>query len=134
MGNDEPPAYDGPNMKRIRTAAAALLVAIGSGLVVAAPAQADPSSDAAFLTALSDSGVTGIDPATATEVGQQVCPMLAEPGQRMADVAGEVADSLGKPLGPATLFTGLAITIFCPGAVASLANGESPIPLGLLGI
>ena len=36
-------------------------------------------------------------------------------------------------LGPATMFTGLAISAFCPGAMSSLANGESPIPLDLLG-
>jgi hypothetical protein len=36
-------------------------------------------------------------------------------------------------LGPATMFTGIAISLFCPTAVSSIANGESPIPLGLLG-
>jgi hypothetical protein len=36
-------------------------------------------------------------------------------------------------LGPATMFTGIAISLFCPAAVSSIANGESPIPLGLLG-
>ena len=55
--------------------------------------------------------------------------MLAQPGQDVADVAAKVADEVGRPLGPATMFTGLAIQIFCPGAVASLANGQSPIPL-----
>ena len=58
--------------------------------------------------------------------------MLSEPGQRLADVAATVADAVGKPLPPATMFTGLAISVFCPGAVASLANGQSPVPLGLL--
>ena len=56
-------------------------------------------------------------------MGQSVCPMLAEPGQQLADVAANVSDAIGKPLGPATMFTGLAITMFCPAAVASLANG-----------
>lgn len=37
-------------------------------------------------------------------------------------------------LGPATMFTGIAISVFCPGAVAALANGQAPIPFGLLGI
>ena len=60
--------------------------------------------------------------------------MLAEPGQQLADVAADVSDAIGKPLGPATMFTGLAISLFCPGAVASLANGQMPIPLDLLGI
>ena len=51
--------------------------------------------------------------------------MLAQPGQDLADVAAKVADEMGRPLGPATMFTGLAISIFCPGAVASLANGAA---------
>ena len=124
-------------MKRNRIATVASLV-VSAGLfsgaaALAAPAQADPSTDQ-FLSDLGTmGGLTGIDPATATSLGQQVCPMLAQPGQDVADVAAQVADEMGRPLGPATMFTGLAISIFCPGAVASLANGESPIPLGLLG-
>jgi Protein of unknown function (DUF732) len=123
-------------MKRNRIATVASLV-VSAGLfsgaaALAAPAQADPSTDQ-FLSDLGTMGLTGIDPATATSLGQQVCPMLAQPGQDLADVAAQVADEMGRPLGPATMFTGLAISIFCPGAVASLANGESPIPLGLLG-
>jgi hypothetical protein len=59
--------------------------------------------------------------------------MLAEPGQTAADVAAKVADAGGMSLGPATMFTGLAISMFCPAAVSSLANGNSPIPLPFLG-
>lgn len=123
-------------MKRTLVALTATLAAGVTATALAAPAQADPVDDA-FLNALTSSGLTGIDQATAVSVGQQVCPMLAEPGQQMADVAADVSDAIGRPLGPATMFTGLAITLFCPGAVSALANGQSPlgpIPLGLLGI
>ena len=48
----------------------------------------------------------------------------------MADVAGDVADTLGRPLGPATMFTGLAISVFCPSAVARLADGSAIPELG----
>lgn len=100
---------------------------------VAAPAQADPGAEA-FLNALTTSGITGIDPGTAVSVGQQVCPMLAEPGQQMADVASDVSDAIGRPLGPATMFTGLAISLFCPGAVASLGDRiANPVILPMLG-
>ncbi len=121
-------------MKRTRIATVASLV-VSAGLfsgaaALAAPAQADPSTDQ-FLSDLGNMGLTGMDPAAATSLGQQVCPMLSQPGQDVADVAAQVADEMGRPLGPATMFTGLAISIFCPGAVASLANGQSPIPLGL---
>lgn len=94
---------------------------------MAAPAQADATDS--FLSALDSSGISGIDPATAVSVGQSVCPMLSEPGQRMADVAGDVANTLGRPLGPSTMFTGLAISVFCPSAVARLADGPSSVPM-----
>ena len=124
-------------MKRTSVATVASLALsvgiIGAATTLAAPAQADPGADD-FLSSLSSAGLGDVDPATAESVGQQVCPMLSEPGQQLADVAANVSDAIGKPLGPATTFTGLAITLFCPGAVASLANGEMPIPLGMLGI
>jgi ABC-type transport system substrate-binding protein len=116
-------------MQRTRTAfTASLALALGvvAATSLAAPAQADPGDS--FLSALDSNGITGLDPGTAVEVGQSVCPMLSEPGQRMADVAGDVADTLGRPLGPATMFTGLAISIFCPSAVARLADGPSSLP------
>jgi hypothetical protein len=119
-----------------RVAVAALAVTagmVGAALSVgAAPAQADPATDV-FLDSLGGPGLSGIDPATATQVGQQVCPMLVDPGQNAANVAGEVSEALGRPLGPATMFTGLAISAFCPGAMASLANGQTPFPMPMLG-
>jgi uncharacterized protein DUF732 len=112
--------------KRIALALSAGVIA--SGLVWAAPAQADTTDDA-FLSALTDAGIGSADPANAAALGQQVCPMLAEPGQTAADVAATVADAGGMSLGPATMFTGIAISLFCPTAVSSIANGQSPIPL-----
>jgi hypothetical protein len=124
------------NVKRTSAATVASLALsvgiIGAATTLAAPAQADPGADD-FLSSLSSAGLGDVDPATAESVGQTVCPMLSEPGQQLADVAANVSNAIGKPLGPATTFTGLAITMFCPGAVASLAKGEMPIPLGMLG-
>ena len=103
-GNDRGGAYDDPVMKRHHIAAlASLLVSVGAtgGLLVgAAPAQADPNTDQ-FVNDLSSIGLAGIDPGTAASLGQQVCPMLAQPGQDVADVAAKVADEVGRPLGPA---------------------------------
>lgn len=118
------------------TSAGSLVVAAGliaGAAAFAAPANADTTSDD-LLAALSDAGLGNIDPANAVDVGQSICPMLAQPGQNTADAAAKVADAIGRPLGPATMFTGIAISMFCPGAVASLADGRSPIPLTLLGI
>lgn len=105
---------------------------LASGMAWAAPAQADTTDDA-FLSALTNAGVGTADPANAAALGQQVCPMLSQPGQDAADVAAKVADAGGMSLGPATMFTGIAISLFCPAAMSSIANGESPIPLGFLG-
>ena len=121
-------------MKFTRIATAALSAGLLAGaVVVAAPAQAHPGTDA-FLAAITNAGITGIDPTTAVSVGQQVCPMLAEPGQQMADVAADVSDAIGRPLGPATMFTGLAISLFCPGAVAAIGDRiANPVILPALG-
>ena len=99
-------------------------------MVTSAPAQADPVTDS-FLSALAGAGVPAIDPATAVSVGQSVCPMLAQPGQNVADVAATVANAIGKPLGPATMFTGVAISVFCPGMMASLGSALPQVPLSI---
>lgn len=117
-------------MMRFRFVAAAG-AALSIGLLAAAPAQADPAVD--FLNTLDGSGLSNINPADAISAGQSVCPALADGGQNLADVAGQVSETIGRPIGPATMFTGFAISAFCPGAMTSLANGESPIPLGMLG-
>ena len=105
---------------------------LASGVVWAAPAQADTTDDA-FLSALSNAGIGTPDAGNAAALGQEVCPMLAQPGQTAADVAAKVADAGGMSLGPATMFTGIAISLFCPVAVSSIANGQSPVPLPFLG-
>ena len=73
------------------------------------------------------------DPSDLVAAGQSVCPMLSEPGQNAADAAAKVADTTGMSLGGANMFTGLAISFLCPRVLESVGNGESPIPLGLLG-
>lgn len=102
--------------------AALAIAAPATATVAAAPAAADPGVDV-FLSALDHYRLGDIDPATAVRVGEQVCPMLSEPGQNMANVAAKVADELGRPLGPATMFTGLAIQLMCPRAVSALTDG-----------
>ena len=103
--------------------------------LLAAPAQADPSTDA-FLDAVSGAGLGGTtDPSNLVAAGQSVCPMLAEPGQNAADAASNVADATGMSLGGSNLFTGLAISFLCPRVVDSIGGGEIPaIPLGPFGL
>ena len=117
-----PKASDTKTMKLMHTAVAALVASAAVATMSAAPAQADPATDI-FLSTLQNYRLGDIDPATAMRVGQSVCPMLAEPGQNAANVAADVANDLGRGLGPATMFTGLAIQIFCPRAVTALTDG-----------
>jgi hypothetical protein len=112
--------------------AAATACAIAYALMAAAPAQADTTDDA-FLNSLGTAGLGSADPTDAVALGQSVCPMLSQPGQTAADAAAKVADAAGMSMGPATMFTGLAISAFCPGAISALENGQTPFPLGLFG-
>jgi len=101
--------------------------------MLAVPAQADSGTDA-FLDAVSGAGLGGTtDTSDLVAAGESVCPMLSEPGQNAADAAAKVADTTGMSLGGANMFTGLAISFLCPRVLESVGNGESPIPLGLLG-
>ena len=62
--------------------------------------------------------------------------MLADPGQTAADVTSKVAEVGGMSLGPATMFTGVAISMFCPAMMSSIGSGSLdslPIPLSILG-
>lgn len=117
---------------RRMASAGAVAGMIAGAVALAAPAQADTTTDD-FLNALSTAGgLDGIDPAQAVDLGQSICPLLADRSQNTADIASTVADRLGRPLGPATMFTGIAVSFFCPRAMQDLANGQSPIPLPFL--
>jgi hypothetical protein len=117
---------------RTTLTAAATAGLVATALMTAAPSSADPSDDA-FLTALDAANIAMTNPQNAVTLGQSVCPMLSQPGQTAADAAAKVADSAGMPLGPATMFTGLAISAFCPSMMSSLGSGRNPLPLGLFG-
>jgi len=123
-------------MKFSRISRAGSLVAVAGIMtaVFAAPASADTTANIdEFLNTLDGLGITTIAPVDAVELGQSLCPMLAERGQNTADIAAKVSDSIGRPLGPATMFTGLAISFLCPKAVNNVAdtlsNGAPLLPL-----
>ena len=123
-------------MKLSRFSRAGSLVAVAGIMtaVFAAPASADTTANIdEFLNTLDGLGITSIAPVDAVELGQSLCPMLAESGQNTADIAAKVSDSIGRPLGPATMFTGLAISFLCPKAVNNVAdtlsNGAPLLPL-----
>ena len=112
---------------------AGIITAIAAG-AFAAPAGADTATTVDdLLSSLDGLGITEMAPGDAAALGQPLCPMLAESGQNTADIAAKVSDGIGRPLGPATMFTGMAISFLCPKAVNNVAdtltNGTPLLPL-----
>jgi Protein of unknown function (DUF732) len=97
------------------------LVGVTAAMTLAAPAHADPKSDA-FLAALNSAGVGYADPNAAVSMGQSVCPMLVEPGKSFASVASQIGNN-GIPPNMAAFFTGIAIQMYCPSMMTSIGNG-----------
>jgi hypothetical protein len=103
----------------------ALAVSVGviaAAGVQSAPAHADALSDV-FLSALNNAGVNYGDPVNAVALGQSICPMLAQPGGSLAAAASSIANNGISP-DMASLFTSIAISMYCPSMVASFANGS----------
>ncbi|MGB0972621.1 MAG: DUF732 domain-containing protein [Mycobacterium sp.] len=127
-----------------RASLAASAAVIVTAMSLAAPVHAEPTgldllsapagpSGLDLLSAQADSDLVGIDPGrTADAIAQSVCPVMAERGQATADAAAKVADATGKSLGPATMFTGLAISMYCPGVVSSLGDGKLPVDVPIV--
>ena len=110
------------------SAKATSAMAISVGIVVAAsaapaPAHADVAGDA-FLSTLTNSGVSVADPNMAVSMAQSICPLLAQPGGNFAAVASQMGGTNGVSPGMANLFTSIAISMYCPSMMASLANGN----------
>lgn len=122
------------NQSRMTRAGSLVLAAGIITGVFAAPASADSNGNVNdFLSTLDGLGITNMAPGDAVALGQSLCPMLADRGQNTADIVGKVSDSIGRPLGPATMFTGMAISFLCPKAVDNIAdtltNGKPLLPL-----
>ncbi|ORW04119.1 DUF732 domain-containing protein [Mycobacterium kyorinense] len=109
--------------KWIAPAAAAGLLAAAAA--IAAPAHAD-SIDESFLSALSGAGVNYQDPAGTAALGQSICPMLSQPGGSFASAASSVVGHNGMSPAMAQMFTSIAISMYCPSMMASIANGQMP--------
>lgn len=110
------------------SAKASTAMALSVGIVVAATAvpataRADATSDG-FLSALTSSGVSVANPNMAVSMAQSICPMLVQPGGNFAAVASQMGGTNGVSPGMANLFTSIAISMYCPSMMASLANGN----------
>jgi len=105
---------------RFMALAAGLIVAT---TVLAAPIRADMLGNA-FLTALTNAGVSYTQPASTTAAGQSVCPMLFQPGESFDSVVSEMAVRRGMSEKTAGVFTIVAIATYCPAVLAPLLNGR----------
>ena len=110
-----------PLTVRLLAASAGLLTAAAA---FAAPAEASPIDDA-FIGALNNAGINYGDPGNAAAMGQAVCPMLAQPGGNFAAAATRIR---GNGMSPemASMFTTIAIQMYCPSMMANVANGNLP--------
>lgn len=97
------------------------LIATLSALTAASPptVRADMMGNA-FLSALTNAGVSFSQPASTTALGQSVCPMLVEPGGSFDEVVAELVDGTGMTNHAAGVFTIIAIATYCPAVLASL--------------
>lgn len=110
------------------SARAATALALSVGIVAAATAapataHADATSDA-LLSTLANSGVSVANPNMAVSMAQSICPMLVKPGGNFASIASQMGGTNGVSPGMANLFTSIAISMYCPSMMASLANGS----------
>ena len=106
---------------------------VSATLSFAAPSQADDGSVEDLVGTLDGLGITGLAPGLApgdaVALGQSLCPLLADRSQNSADIASQVADALGRPLGAPTAFTGMAVSFLCPRAVDRIVEGGPLLPL-----
>ncbi|MBU9765830.1 DUF732 domain-containing protein [Mycobacterium sp. TNTM28] len=127
--------------RNVLTAAGTCAGALAVAFALAVPAQADPippnpappnPTDDSFLNALNDAGVGYGDPNAAVQMGQDVCPMLVEPGKDFASVASQMRGDNGMSPQMASFFTGIAIQMYCPQMMSSISDGSILNNLGAL--
>jgi Protein of unknown function (DUF732) len=120
-----------PIIVRVLVGASCLITAAAA---LSAPVEAN-SMDDAFIGALNNAGVKYADPGGAVQMGQSICPMLARPGGTFASAASNVAgNNHGMSPAMAEMFTSIAISMYCPSMVASIANGNVPNMPALPGV
>ena len=90
-------------------------------VTLAGPAHADTGLDA-FLAAIGHAGGAPTTAAASRGFGQSVCAAAAQPGHSLASIASNVTNRDGVSPKMATFVTGLAISMYCPTLITSLAG------------
>jgi hypothetical protein len=113
-----------------------LLASFAAVVGMATPALADPNSnnsgsDASFLAALDNAGITYRDRADAIAAGKRACALMDQ-GHPASDVIKSVSESNpGFTMDSATKFTAIATSTYCPqhlGEPTAQAPAPSPPP------
>jgi hypothetical protein len=101
-----------------------LLASVATVIGTAAPAYADPDGkDQNFLSALSQAGLTFLNPDRAINAGKQVCS-LADGGMTGAEIVQNLQDRNPGFAGPgAAKFAAIAASAYCP---EKLTQPEEP--------
>ena len=114
-----------------------LVVALGIIAAAAmwpAPARADGVGDA-VTTTLNSVGIGNNGPISTAiaGIGQSICPMLVQPGAKLATIMTQMGGGNGLPPDLVGWVATMAIQTQCPGVMTSLANGNMPFGLQMPG-
>jgi hypothetical protein len=91
--------------------AVAAAAALGMGL--AAPAFADPETDAIFVGVLDDEGIPYTSAADAITVANAVCEFMGD-GNSLTDATLQVSEESGLGVEDSGFFVGAATAAYCP--------------------
>jgi hypothetical protein len=107
-----------------------LLASVATVIGTAAPAYADPDGkDQTFLNALSQAGLTFLNPDRAINAGKQVCS-LADGGMTGEEIVKNLQDRNPGFQGPgAAKFAAIAASAYCPEKL-SQTEDQGPAPKG----
>ncbi|OBJ09689.1 DUF732 domain-containing protein [Mycobacterium sp. 1465703.0] len=96
---------------------------VGLAAILSAPIRADMLGNA-FLSALTNAGISYTQPTSTMAMGQSVCPMLFAPGGSFDDVTSKMAEGNGMSYEMAGRFTIVAIATYCPAVIAPLLGNR----------
>jgi Protein of unknown function (DUF732) len=107
-------------------------LAVSAAFLAAAtmsPARAGADTNGDFLSQLSAAGIGYQNPVDTVALGQSICPMLVEPGKSFASAVTKVRNNGVSPE-MAAFFAGIAIQMYCPSMISSVADGSVLNQLG----
>nr|WP_318546570.1 DUF732 domain-containing protein [Mycobacterium lepraemurium] len=110
----------------------ALLAGFAALAGMAASTHADPAgttgSDASFLAALNQAGITYQNPVTAIEVGKRACELMDQGSPQVEVIKNVSSSNPGFTVDGAAQFTMIAVSAYCP--QASGAAGRAGLAAG----